>query len=205
MGMCVVPQFYFHLGYVVALWSRLAEIGIRTTFIVFTLIAGLLFEALDERIEKVINKSAIDQEYYQLGMVKELDEFRSHYDLLCQWVEQINRSFGFVLLIITGHDFATAIMNFSNILDHLEIGQSFLKDMDLRVEGFTIPPKYEWTDYFFDPLFEAKFIFLRSNPFKTCQFAHPVFRFLLLLVTSHRVGSKVGLYKMMLLKILIHC
>ena len=32
LGMCVVPQLSFYLGFFLALWSRLAEIGIRTTF-----------------------------------------------------------------------------------------------------------------------------------------------------------------------------
>ena len=198
-GMCVVPQLFFYLGYVAALWSRLAEIGIRTTFIVFTFISALLFEALSERIENISKKSSIDQEYIKQNMMVEIDELPSHYDLVCQLVEQINRSFGFVLLLITGHDFAIAIMDFNNILDHLKVGQGFRKDYnlnddDVSLDPFSNPKQFKWTDYFFDPIFENKYISLRSNPFKTCQFAHPILRFLLLLVVSHRVGSKVPIF-----------
>ena len=192
--MCIVPQFPFYLGYTAALWSRLAEIGIRTTFIVFTLISALLFEALDERMKKISEKSPNNQEYSQHEMAVELDELRSHYDLVCQLVEQINRSFGLVLLLITGHDFAIAIVDFNNILDHLKIGQKWFKEDDYKYifneQG--IPAKFKWSDFFYDPLFENKFIFLRSDPIKTCQFAQPVLRFLLLLVVSHRVGAKVS-------------
>ena len=35
---------YFLLGYVTGLWSRLAEIGIRATFIVFTSTTALIFD-----------------------------------------------------------------------------------------------------------------------------------------------------------------
>ena len=195
-GKCVVPQLSFYLGYVAALLSRLAEIGIRTTFIVFTSIASILFEALEEKIEEMGKKSELDQEYSKQEMPEELDQLRRHYDLLCRLVEQINRSFGFVLLLITVHDFAISILDFNYILDHLKIGQGFLKDINNYLyTGYYWwlgkPKHFEWTDYFFDPLFEDDFIFLRSNPLKTCQFVHPILRFLLILVASHRVGSKV--------------
>ena len=190
-GKCVVPQMFFYLGYFAALWSRLAEIGIRTTFIVFISIAALLFETLDERIEKIAKKASIDNEYCEKEMATELDELRRHYDLVCQLVEQINRSFGFVLLLITGHDFSIAIMDFSNILDYLEVGQEFHKDtFTLNERG--VPSQFKWTDFFYDPFFEDNFIFLSGNPFKICKFVHPILRFLLLLVVSNRVGSKVN-------------
>ena len=197
--MCVPSLLFFYLGYFSALWSRLAEIGIRTTFIVFTSISALLFEALEERIEEIAKKTATDGEYTEQDMSMELDELRSHYDLVCQLVEQINRAFGFVLLVISGHDFAIAIMDFNNILDYLDIG----KVWHTAYEGHFTPvfhmshEKYKSIDFFFDPLFEKKYVFLRSNPFKTCQFAYSIFRFLLLLVVSHRVGSKVH-YRMLL-------
>ena len=191
LGMCVVPQLFFYLGYFAALWSRLAEIGIRTTFIVFTLISSLLFDALDERMEEIAKKASIDQEYIKQTMVMELNELRRHYDLVCQLVEQINRAFGFVLLLITGHDFSIAIMDFSNILDHLEVGQEWFKHSNLFVHESRGPEQFEGADFFLDPLFEGKYVFLRSNPFKTVQFAHPIFRYLFLLVVSHRVGLMV--------------
>ena len=198
-GMCVVPQLYFYLGYFSALWSRLAEIGIRTTFIVFTLIASLLFEELDERVETIAEKASNNQEYFEQEMAVELNELSCQYDLVCQLIEQINRSFGFVLLIITGHDFSIAIMDFSKILDYLEVSQEFYKGIYtsfilkefLSVNEQGVPSQFKWTDYFYDPLFEGKFIFLRDNPFKICKFVHPILRFLLLLVVSNRVGSKV--------------
>ena len=191
-GKCVVSQSFFYLGYFAALWSRLAEIGVRTTFIAFTSISALLCEELEERIGKIAKKASIDQEYIKHKMAVELDELRSHYDLVCQLIEQINRSFGFVLLIISCHDFTIAIMDFNNILDDLEIGQRWLKDVNQNFQGMGHPAQYESTDFFFDPLFEGEYIFLRGNPFKLCKFSHPILRFLLLLVVSHRVGSKVG-------------
>ena len=193
-GVCVSSESFFYLGYSAALWSRLAEIGIRTTFIVFTSISSLLFEALDERIENIAKKAQIDKKYSQQEMAAELNELRCHYDLVCRLIEQINRSFGFVLLLITGHDFVIAIMDFNNILDYLDIGKGWFKDEVplVHIPGQKISKeKYKSVDFFFDPLFEYKFIFLRGNPFKICQFAHPILRYVVLLVVSHRVGSKV--------------
>ena len=194
-GNCSPSQLFFYLGYFAALWSRLAEIGIRTTFIVFTSIASLLFEALDEKIEKIAKKSSTGQEYSKQEMAVEIDELRQNYDLVCQLVEQINRSFGFVLLLITGHDFAIAIMDFNNILDQLTVGQKFHKEAGEKNQG-EYSELFKSTDLFFDPFFEFKPIVLRANPFETCQFAHPILRFLLLLVASHRVGSKVSQNKL---------
>ena len=197
---CELPQFFFYLGYVAGLWSRLAEIGIRTTFIVFTSTTALLFETVNERIEKIAKKALIDKEYSRQEIAFEMDELRCQYDLVCQLVEQVNRSFGFVLLIITGHDFATSIIDFGNILDYLEVGKTWLKSFAGRIEeiDFYYDTTFDhdfrsfgWTDSFRDFIYGFHKYYLRSDPFKTFQFAHPVLRFLLLLVVSHRVRSKV--------------
>ena len=44
------------LGYIFGLWSRLGEIGVRTTFIALTSTAALLFQELDDRVEKIAKK-----------------------------------------------------------------------------------------------------------------------------------------------------
>ena len=176
-------------GYVMGLWSRMAEIAIRTCFVVFTTTAALLFDELDKRIEEMATKSADCEE-----MMGQMNDWRSHYDLVCQLVEQINRSFGLVLLLITGHDFATAIMDFSNILNHLNVGNDWQKVVP--IQGHLMNNKFQAVDTVSyavrkNNITTFEQLKMTSDPIKTFQFAHPILRFLLLLVTSNRVGAKV--------------
>ena len=175
------------LGYIFGLWSRLGEISIRTTLIVLTSTAALLFQELDDRIEKIAKKSENVLEDDCANLSTELDEWRSHYDLLCELVQLINRCFGFSLLLITGHDFATSIFEFSNILDHIGVSKSHHTDFNSLTNHYA---EYHSVDFVLDK--DSKPFLFKSDPIKTFQFAHPVLRFLVILVTSHNLNSKVS-------------
>ena len=174
------------LGYIAGLWSRLAEIGIRTIFVVLTSTAALLFKELDERMEKIAKQSETDPnpDRFQYQSTK-LNEWRRHYDLICKLVELINRCFGFCLLLITTHDFATSIYDFSNLLDLIGVSKDHtdFKNLPNKWE------KYQSVDFVLE--LNGNSVIFKSDPIKTFQFAHPVLRYFTILVSSYNVGSKV--------------
>ena len=173
------------LGYITGLWSRLAEIGIRTIFIVLASTAALLFKELDERMEKIEKKSEADPDLDRLQQSTKLNEWRRHYDLICELVELINRCFGFSLLLITMHDFATSIYDFSNLLDLIRVSKH-------HTDFNNVPNKWK-TYYSIDYVLglDEKVVIFKSDPIKTFQFAQPVLRYFMILVSSHDVGCKV--------------
>ena len=136
----------------------------------------------------------------QQEITKQLDDLRRHYDLACQLVEQINRSFGFVLLLITVHDFSTCIMDFSNLLDHFGVGKRWQKNVEedrLKQNYFQSIDIVRFKNIANNNESDTtEFIKMKSDPIQTCQFVHPLLRFLLLLVASNRVESKVYKIKM---------
>ena len=174
------------LGYIFGLWSRLGEIGVRTTFIALTSTTALLFQELDDRIEKIAKKSENVLEDDCANLSTELDEWRSHYDLLCKLVKLMNRCFGFSLLLITGHDFATSIFEFNNILDHVGVSKGLHTDFENLNNYYQ---RYSSIDYVLNGNI---LFFFKSDPIKTLQFVHPLLRFLAILITSHNVNSKVS-------------
>ena len=189
----ISPSFSFTLGYLAALWSRLAEIGVRITFIVFASTASLLFDKLDNKIEEMA-KMTDDDEKLSL----ELDGWKNQYDLACRFVEKINQCFALSLLIITGNDFATCIFDFANILQHLDLKKSLQEMMDqfnhiAHSIGSETTALHDSMDIIRNPYneFTKPFLHVKSNPIKTCQFWHPMLRFLVILVASHMVGTKV--------------
>ena len=98
---------------IVALASRLAEIGVRTTFIIVSSTAALLFEELNQRVEDLAKKAVVD--FNEEKISKDLEEWKVHYDLVIVLVEIINRCFGTSLLLACAVDFAVAIIEFQNI------------------------------------------------------------------------------------------
>ena len=92
-------------------------------------------------------------------------------------------------------------MDFSAILDRLDIGRAWEKDVtNNRDQGEDIlyNNKLQSIDVLrivdhSKRMFVA--IHLKSDAIKTCKFLHPVLRFFLLVVISHRVGAKVKYYK----------
>ena len=202
------------MGYVAGLWSRLAEVAIRTTFIVVTSTTALLFEELDIRIEKMAIRLGSEVDSDEQEKMVQLNEWRCHYDLLCQLVELINHSFGFILLIITGHDFAIAILDFYRILENLDVAKGWQKEYlnsydvwNTKKNKFTelaVVREKKTSDYVRNRHngeyvknshgnyeYHDNELLMRSDPIRTCKFVHPLLRFLLILVTSNNLGSKV--------------
>ena len=204
------------LAYVAGLWARLAEIAIRTAFAVLTSTAALLFEELSERIEDMAEKSISDPEFgHRKVTAEELNDWRRHYDLVCRLVEQINRSFGVVLLLMTGHDFATAIMDFNNVLYHIDVGNAWhrehvnnsIRPVANNINGLINDRTTKTRFHVFDPIFNVRHmynsegsltsmvpeevVFMKIDPIRTCQFLHPILRYLFILVVSNNLASKV--------------
>ena len=58
-----------------------------------------------------------DVPYQQLS--KDINEWKTHYDLVCRFTEKINRCFGLPLLITSAIDFAVPIIiEFNNLIAH---------------------------------------------------------------------------------------
>ena len=192
-----IPEYNYSLGYFVGLWSRFAEIGVRTAFIVFASTASCLFDNLESEITSIMAQKRITDKNIDNESAK-LENWKNQYDLVCRFVEQINRVFGFFLLIISIHDFANCILDFANILQHLDLKES-LREILAHADNIARSSRRELEisknsiDIIRDPyhIYDDTFIHMKSDPIKTCQFLHPLVRFLLLLVVSHSVGVKV--------------
>ena len=101
------------LPFIAAFWARMTEIAITTTFTTMTFTASVLFEELLNRADDLsedCNSSNLDK------VSGKLDEWRRHYDLVCQFVDKINFCFGPVLLIKIATGFASPIFDFFQIL-----------------------------------------------------------------------------------------
>ena len=140
------------------LGARLAEIGVRTIFMVMTSIATLLFDELDQRLNNLADQSVQpDAPSNSRKMSKYLDEWKCHYNLVCEFTEHINRAFGAVLILICLVDYAVPIFEFQNVL---------------RFNGTNVQHNF--------------------------RFFHIIMRFLLILIASHRLDSKVVYYQFFL-------
>ena len=171
----------------------MAEIGVRTTFIVLASIASLFFYQLAEETEKMAKKLATSNELVQTEISIEIEDWKNKYHLVSRFVEKINRCFGIFLLIITGHDFATGIFDFANILQKLDLKNALKKYLnhpnfwnDIIKSLDIIPnPKARLSNQ------REERIQMKIDPIRTFQFVHPILRFLVILATAHSVGSKV--------------
>ena len=99
-----------------ALANRMGEICVRTTFVVITLIASLLLAELDEQIEN-FDENSLENDINTNNMPKYLEKWKSDYDLVNEFIEQLNKCFGLAILLTTGFDYFVAIIEFHNILN----------------------------------------------------------------------------------------
>ena len=114
MGKFHVTISRFPIPVFAALASRLAEIGIRTTFVVMTSVATLLLEELEQRLEEQAENLATSP-FDEQQMSKDLDQWKYQYDLVVRLIEQINRCFSLELLLISQMDFIVSVTDFQNI------------------------------------------------------------------------------------------
>ena len=99
---------------IAALCSRLAEIGVRTTFVAMVSTATLIIEELEERADELEEKLSTDP-FNEQQQSNNLDEWKCQYDLVVRFIDQINRCFGIVLLLISATDFIIPVLEFKNI------------------------------------------------------------------------------------------
>ena len=93
----------------------LVELMIETTFYVMTVVATLLFDELQTRIQEILAKSNENKlDWSQLA--HELDQWNGHHELVCRLVENIDDCFGVVLLITIGHVFITFSTSSSELI-----------------------------------------------------------------------------------------
>ena len=102
-----------------ALMSRLTEIGVRTTFLIIMTTTALLFEELNDRVVILAEKS-VDIVYHSSSngtslIVKDLEKWKLHYDLICQLTDHIDSCFNLVLFLMSVMDYSVAIIELQNI------------------------------------------------------------------------------------------
>lgn len=153
----IFPQ----LPLIVAFWSRLAEIAVRISFVALTWTATLLFENLGEQLETLLKNDNSDPDDEET-IVGKMEEWMRQYDLTRQFVEEMNRCFGIILIIVTAGDFASTIMQASEILEYLNLKRTYALKIYDQDEGWSI-----------------------------CDLSHTVFRNLLMLASAYRVHSSV--------------
>ena len=160
-----------------ALWARLAEIGIRVTFVALTSIAVLIFEEIEEEIENLAEMSNDPEQHDSLAI--NLDQLIVHNDLACRLIQQINRCFGFVLLIITAMDFISTIYEF------------YLIKTELSVDKWTNNLLFykTWEDV--SPALPKKNKYIYKGILHCAKFCHDIVYYTVLLIASHRINSKV--------------
>lgn len=156
-------------GFYLALWARLIEIGVRTTFCIFARMSACIYEELGEQMEEMVENEEKNVEWLfkQLNDHQIIENFERNEELLMEnreklekWkydyenvfrlVENVNSAFGLVLLLFISHDLAISIYKFEELLQ--------------------CPDKVE----------------------RACAFAHQFFRFLALLSASYRTQEKVN-------------
>ena len=73
--------------FIFALWARLAEIGVRITFIAMTFVAALVFEEIEDEIGELEEiQLELRQQHYSFA--SHLKRLISHYDLACRLNEK---------------------------------------------------------------------------------------------------------------------
>lgn len=105
---------------IVALLSRLAEICVRTIFLVVALTAAMIFSELDDNIKElqILREKAEKNPQKQdvlMPISDKLEEWWHQYVLACEFVENLNLCFGFVLMVAITMDSLEAILEFQSI------------------------------------------------------------------------------------------
>lgn len=102
------------------LLSHLAAICVRSVYVVMTLIAFLLFSELDQRAEKLVERSIdLNINSIRQSFPNKLNKWMIDYTMVNRFTENVNSCFGLILLIFTSIDFLVCILDFQNIFfDH---------------------------------------------------------------------------------------
>lgn len=101
------------LPFIAALSARTAEIGISAIFFSISITASVLLEELGNR---AYNMTEDCSGFRPSHFLVELEHWRQHYILICQFVDEINIFFGPILLMFSAIGFAVPIFEFNKIL-----------------------------------------------------------------------------------------
>ena len=109
-------------------WFYFPEISIRMLFFILVSLALHIFEELENRIELLFSKFSYRPNTKMThDFSEQLEEWRHQYDLVCRFVDQINKSFGLIILIILAYSVAVSIATFyKSITVYSYIVQIFL-------------------------------------------------------------------------------
>ena len=97
----------FPIPAIAGLASRLAEIGVRTIFMVLASVATLLFEELEKRVDDQVDNLIAFNDKIQRSTF--LDQWKTEYGLVVKFIDHFNRCFGCILLFISTIDFIVSV------------------------------------------------------------------------------------------------
>ena len=102
-------------GRSISVLNNASTIGV---FICLTWMTSMTLEALAKEIKHNSAILSTDSAHAEATMKSQLVKWRRHYGLICEFVDQINRCFGFILLVFVAEQFIICITySFSILLD----------------------------------------------------------------------------------------
>lgn len=111
-----IPQLYPVYLTILNLTSFIVR-AIVSLLVVLNLCAANLFTALSVKLKTLIRQYEISSNSSLLA--SELEKWKGHHILVCEFVHKINRCFSFVILILIGNGYLSFITNFYNIVTGL--------------------------------------------------------------------------------------
>ena len=178
-----------------------------------------LFEELENRVESIFITFRNKNKHFEFNEVfsGQLEDWRHDYDIVCQFVDQLNKSFGHIILIIIAYTVSESIATFyESVSEYAYTVQIFMafdikgmmKEVNsttvlLKLENHTLKShanKIENLENFHNFLLIVAslvevfkfFVQLSKHFHQTFQLW---FRLLIILVPSYRMTKKVVFFK----------
>lgn len=123
------------LIFFVTSWFRLTDFVISCDLVALILITSLLFKQLIELSENIFNEDLNDGDSkFSLA----LDEWKGHYALVCELLENIKSVFGWIILIQIGHIVIEMTVMASIIMTRVKLGCYLFFEFDDTSEETSI-------------------------------------------------------------------
>lgn len=104
-----------NFGFIFMNWFRLTDLVISTLFFALIAVISVLYKELSDRFEDFPN---IETEGFSI----KLDEWKGHYDTVCQIADNVNHIFGLVLLVQFGQIVVEMTIRSAAIMMRIKVG-----------------------------------------------------------------------------------
>ncbi len=114
--------------------TTLAEIGIRVLFFLVAFVAAVLFEELASKLDRHLKQKSVEK------ISLKLERWREQYDLTCQFIDKLNKCFGFILLLMLAHALLFSMVSACKIIQGIMYYNGDVRMPGWEKEAFTLPP-----------------------------------------------------------------